>query len=96
MNFIADDLHVVTFAQRGHGGQLVAGPDLAGRVLRAAQQQNAVLRLGQHRFKRVHIALPAGSVFLQRHAHHPALIALDGFVKRVVGGSMHHHAVARI
>lgn len=95
MDFVANDPYVVFCAQRRHGIQFVTGPYFAGWVLRAAQQQHAVLRLGKRGFQPVHIAEPLAVLFRQRHADNLPLIAFNGFKECVVGWRVNHDTIAR-
>ena len=94
VDFIADHRHVVFLTQLRHGGQFFARPDFSAGVLRTAQQHNGVLRLCQRLLKLGEITLPVVMLFTQRNRHHVSLITLNGFVERIVGGSVHHYAVA--
>ena len=96
MNFIANNPDVMLRAQLRHGGQFVAAPDFARRVMRAAKQQNAVVGTGERDFQFVHVAAPLTLIKLERHRGNAALVAVDSFVKRVVSRGMDHDTVARI
>ncbi|MNI49416.1 hypothetical protein D3C73_1040260 [compost metagenome] len=85
MDLIADHQHIVAFAQLGHLLQFLGTPYLAGRVMRAAQQQNFGLRPCQQRLQVGHITLPVVAVFVQRAGQQLALITEDHLIKRVIG-----------
>ena len=93
MDFIADNRHVIALAEFRHLRQFIPRPDLAGRILRAAQQHNFVFRFRQRRFQGCHIALPASGLFFHFNRHNTTPVTLYGFVKSIVCRGVNHHAV---
>lgn len=57
MDLVANHFYPMLLTQLRHGFQLFTGPDLAGGVVRAAQQQNGITRLSQY---------PLGAAISQR------------------------------
>ncbi|VGP15540.1 hypothetical protein SB00610_01173 [Klebsiella quasipneumoniae subsp. similipneumoniae] len=94
MNFVANHPDAMLLAQRRHGLELLAAPDFARWVVRAAEQQQGILRLRQRRFQARHIAVPVIVRQGQWHRGDLSAVSGDSVIERIVGGSMDDDAVA--
>ena len=91
MNFIADNLHMVSLAYLTHLRQLLACPHSSRRVVRIAQQKYRCLLIGT-------LLLEVGPVYdiavafsLERALRYLAALVADGGEEAVVDRSQHEH-----